>query len=96
MNTILAVSSFSSILAFATLVNVRNKKDQLYNDIISHLHLKMQDEVEFLGKKLVKTLRDVLYIDVHLLREPYQLQSTSNRSVIIMYHNYQSIVEDKL
>ena len=60
------------------------------------LHIKMPDEVEFLGKKLVKTLRDVLYIDVHLLREPYQLQSSSNRSVIIMYHNYQSIVEDKL
>ncbi len=65
-----SVSSCSSILAFVTPVNVRNKKDQLYNDIISlfvsHNGLLEQDEVEPLGKELVKTLRDVLwYIDGH-------------------------------
>ncbi len=49
---------------FVTPVNVRNRKDQLYNDLISffksHDALLESDEVVPLGKELVKTIRDVL------------------------------------
>ena len=54
--------------SFVSLVNVRNKKDKLYNDIatffISRRALFIDDEAVSYGKELVTTLRDVLwYLD---------------------------------
>ncbi len=61
-------STVTPNLTFVTAVNVRNKKDQLYNDLInlfiSHNALLEEDEVMPLGKELVKTMCNILwYVD---------------------------------
>ena len=55
-------------LGFVAPINVRNKKDQLHNDLVelfvSHNALLTEDEINVEGKALVMTLRDVeWYID---------------------------------
>ena len=69
-NDTVSVGSIDGVcrLAFFAPVTVRNKKDQLYNDLIdlfvSHNALLRENEVVPFGKELVTCLRDVLwYVD---------------------------------
>ena len=69
-NDTVSVGSIDGVcrLAFVSPVMVRNKKDQLYNDLIdlfvSHNALLRENEVVPFGKELVTCLRDVLwYVD---------------------------------
>jgi hypothetical protein len=64
------VVDHSRKLGFLTPISARNKKDVLYNDLIaffvSQKALLYEAEIESFGKKLITTLRDILWhIDGH-------------------------------
>lgn len=62
--------SESGRMGFLSPIRVKNKKDALFNDLVamfvSHKALLWEDEINSHGKKLISTLRDVLWhIDGH-------------------------------